>query len=114
MGLIPQSSSHQVAVNLLNLSHGQVEATYYKVFSNHEWLYKVAAAQPNVSPHLRHAYLVLANTMASDSGPDVYAVYAPRISTRNFKAFGYQWYRGHLGPQWGDQHIPLVISRSWR
>jgi arylsulfatase A-like enzyme len=48
--------------------------------------------------------------MASPAGPDVFVVFAPHVSTRNFKAHGYQWVAGHLGPQWGDQHIPLIIA----
>jgi hypothetical protein len=61
-------------------------------------------------PALRHAYVTLANTMAAASGPDVSAVFAPRTSTRQFVAYGYPWRAGHLGPQWDDQHIPLILA----
>jgi hypothetical protein len=62
-------------------------------------------------PALRHAYVTLANTMAAVSVPDVFAVFAPRVSTRQFVAYGYSWRAGHLGPQWEDQHIPLILAR---
>lgn len=110
IGLVQDSKSRAVARGIFRLGGSLIDATYYKVHRHGRWLYREAAVQPSLPRRLRAAYLTLADTMASDSGPDVYAVYAPGVSSRNFAAYGYQWRAGHLGPQWADQHIPLVIS----
>jgi arylsulfatase A-like enzyme len=53
---------------------------------------------------------MLANTDASAEGPEVLAVYAPHVTTGDRIAHGYHWWAGHLGPQWDEQHIPLLIA----
>ena len=110
IGIAQLNKSRAVAANIMRLGGSMIDATYYKVRHNGKWIYRAAAVQPSLSSAVRSAYLKLADTMASDTSADVWAVYAPHISSRYFKAHGYAWLQGHLGPQWGDQHIPLVIS----
>ncbi len=110
IGLREGNKSRAVAENVLRLGGKGVDATFYKVQERGVWAYQLAASQPGLPTAFLAACGTLANTMASASGPDVFVVLAPNVSTRNFKAHGYQWVAGHLGPQWGDQHIPLVIA----
>jgi Type I phosphodiesterase / nucleotide pyrophosphatase len=110
IGIVQDSKARAVASNILHLGGKKVDATLYKVFQHHHWQYRVAAAQPDVSPALSLAYRTLANTAAAASGPDILAILAPHVSARQIVVYGYSWKEGHLGPQWDDQHIPLVLS----
>jgi hypothetical protein len=110
MGIVQNGKARAVALNLFRLEGKAADATYYKVLVGKTWMYRLAAAQPSISKAELHAYVTLADTAAASSGPDVLGVFAPHVSSRNFAAYGYQWRAGHLGPQWDDQHIPLVIS----
>jgi hypothetical protein len=102
--------SELVAKRLARVGAGVVDAALYKVHQGNRWRYRIAAAQKHVSSALRKAYLNLANTAASPSGPDVLLVYAPHVTTRDFGVGPYAWVAGHLGPQWDDQHIPLIVA----
>ncbi len=110
IGILQDNRSRAVALNVFHLGGRHIDATYFKTFHHGRWSYQLAAAQPDIGPSLRHAYVTLVNTMAAAAGPDVFAVFAPHTSTRQFVAFGYPWRSGHLGPQWDDQHIPLVLA----
>jgi predicted AlkP superfamily pyrophosphatase or phosphodiesterase len=110
IGLVDDSKAQAVARNVFRLGGTAVDATYYKVEDHGQWQYRLAALQRGRPPGLEHAYAKLASTMASAAGPDVFVVFGPNISTRHTVAYGYVWKAGHLGPQWGDQHIPLVLS----
>ncbi|HZU11561.1 MAG TPA: alkaline phosphatase family protein [Chloroflexota bacterium] len=110
IGLTQDAKAPAVARNIFRFGGPLIDATYYKVETGGHWRYRAAAVQPWISSGVRAAYVRLADTMAADSGPDVYAVYAPGISSRYFLAHGYPWRAGHLGPQWADQHIPLILS----
>lgn len=110
IGLLQDRLAPAVARNVLRLGGKNVDATFYKVQRDGAWSYRLAAHQRGLPAPYLAACRTLADTMAAPAGPDVFAVFAPNISTRNFKAYGYQWVAGHLGPQWGDQHIPLVIA----
>jgi arylsulfatase A-like enzyme len=110
IGILPDSKSRAVALNVFRLGGNGVDATYYKVFQHGRWLYRLAAAQSGLSASLLESYGTLADTQASAAGPDVLADFAPHTSTRATVAYGYSWKAGHLGPQWDDQHIPLIFS----
>lgn len=110
IGLTDDAKAQQVAQNVFQLGGRSVDATYYKVLDHGQWRYRLAALQPGRSAALQQAYAKLASTMASDAGPDVFVVFAPHVSSRRTVAYGYSWRAGHLGPQWGDQHIPLILS----
>jgi arylsulfatase A-like enzyme len=110
IGILQDKKSRAVALNVFRLGGKGVDATYYKVFARGRWFYRLAAAQPGLSSSILHAYQTLADTEASAAGPDVLADFAPHMSTRATVAFGYSWQAGHLGPQWDDQHIPLILS----
>lgn len=110
IGLQDPKKGRAVAVNIARLGGVNVDAALYKTYAHKHWAYAVAAARRSVSRSLQSAYVQLADTMASAAGPDVFAIYAPRISTRTTMAYGYPWRAGHLGPQWDDQHIPLIIA----
>ena len=99
-----------MAQNVLRLGGSAVDATYYKVRVQGAWSYRLAASQPGLKPSLLHAFETLADTTASDAGPAVLAIFAPHASARQIVAYGYPWRAGHLGPQWDDQHIPLIIA----
>ena len=105
-----QEKAQQVAVNVAQLAGNLVDATFYKVFDHGRWLYRAASVQNNVPSSLQAAYRKLADTVAAESGPDVVAIFAPHVSTRQLVVYGYPWRAGHLGPQWDDQHIPLIIA----
>lgn len=110
IGIREQGKARAVAENVLRLGGRGVDATYYKVRQHGMWAYRLAAHQSDLSAAFLRACATLADTMAAPNGPDVFVVFAPHVATRDFKAHGYQWLAGHLGPQWGDQHIPLVMA----
>lgn len=110
IGLVDDSKARLVARNVFRLGGKAVDATYYKAENHGQWQYRLAALQTGRPAALEHAYAKLASTMASAAGPDVFVVFGPHVSTRRTVAYGYSWKAGHLGPQWGDQHIPLVLS----
>jgi len=53
---------------------------------------------------------LLANTVAGPPGPDVLVIYAPHVTTGDRPVGKYHWLSSHLGPQWQDQHIPLIVA----
>jgi arylsulfatase A-like enzyme len=110
IGIREDRKARAVAVNISRLGGERVDATYYKVRDHGRWSYRLAAARSAVPAPLRSAYRLLMDTVAAASGPDVLAVYAPHVSTRTTVAYGYSWRAGHLGPQWPDQHIPLILA----
>jgi len=110
LGITDDSKAALVARNLYRLATPFADATYYKVRLNGHWRYQLAQSRAGLSTRLLHAYVTLANTSASSSGPDVLAIFAPHVSSRATVAYGYSWQAGHLGPQWDDQHIPLIIA----
>lgn len=110
IGIVQHNRSRQVALNMFRLDGKKADATFYKVRIRGRWTYRLAAAQPYITAAARRAYAVLLQTQASNAGADVVVVLAPHTSTRNFAIYGYRWRAGHLGPQWDDQHIPLIIA----
>jgi arylsulfatase A-like enzyme len=110
IGLRQLSKARAVALNISRLGGSSVDATYYKVFARGRWFYRRAASTAGLSQRLKRAYLALTDTMAADTGPDVFAIFAPHTSSRQIDVHGYPWMQGHLGPQWDDQHIPLVLA----
>jgi Type I phosphodiesterase / nucleotide pyrophosphatase len=87
-----------------------IDATYYKTLVRGEWFYQPAYLRPDLPLELRRAFLMLANTAAAATGPDVVVDYVPHVTTGDRPTNGYHWLAGHLGPQWDDQHIPLIIA----
>jgi arylsulfatase A-like enzyme len=111
LGITNNSKALLVAQNVFRLGGPPVDATYYKLKTNQgRWRYRLAASRRGLSARLLNAYVTLANTSAASSGPDVLAIFAPHASSRALVAYGYPWQAGHLGPQWDDQHIPLIIA----
>jgi hypothetical protein len=110
MGIKESEKAKQVAVDVALLGGQDIEATFYKIFSNGKWQYRLAAARPSVSDALVRTYLSLVNTSACVDGADVVAIYPPHVTTGDHPVGKYHWVGGHLGPQWDEQHIPLVIA----
>jgi arylsulfatase A-like enzyme len=110
MGIGRLSTARAVASNVARLDGSEIDATYYKVFSHGRWSYKPAYESNALTVWMRRAYTTLLNSDASPSGADVFAVYAPHVTTGDREANGYHWFGGHLGPGWDEQHIPLIIS----
>lgn len=110
IGIRQADKARAVARRVAALGGDYIDATYYKTRARGAWTYRPAFVRSSVGPGLARAYLTLANTSADIDGPDVLAVYAPHVTTGDRPARGYHWVGGHLGPQWGDQHIPLIIS----
>lgn len=110
IGLREDSKGPQVARNLFKLSHGAADATYFKIHHGKQWTYREAAWRRTLSPSVRAAYRNLLDSTAAQSSADVIGILAPNTSTRSFVAYGYPWRAGHLGPQWDDQHIPLILA----
>ena len=110
IGLSDSSRAPAVATNIFRLGGNAVDATYAKVHTRHGWSYHLIESRPGLTPAVKDAYEVLANTQACASGPDVFIVLAPHVSARDIVAWGYHWEAGHLGPQWDDQHIPLIMA----
>jgi hypothetical protein len=110
VGIKEPEKAKQVAMNVALLGGSKVEATFYKTYADGSWKYRMAAARPSVSPELERAYLSLVNTSACPDGADVVAIYPPHVTTGDRPVGRYHWVGGHLGPQWDEQHIPLVIA----
>jgi hypothetical protein len=110
IGVVHTNRARAVAANIARLDGPEIDATFYKVDSHGNWSYKAAYDNPALTRPMRAAYQLLANTDASPSGGDVLGVYAPRVTTGDRPIGKYHWDGGHLGPQWDDQHIPLIIG----
>lgn len=110
MGIKYLSRARAVAHNVALLGGSDIDATYYKTMVHGQWQYRAAYVRPDLPYELRRAYLYLMNTAAAADGPDVLAVYAPHVTTGDRIARGYHWLGGHLGPQWDEQHIPLIMA----
>lgn len=111
-GIDPPGKARVLALNVAFLGGRNIDATYYKVRVKGRWSYRPAFAQKRVGRQLRRAYLMLCNTIAAAAGPEVLAIYAPHVTTGDRATPGHQyhWLAGHLGPQWDEQHIPLVLA----
>ena len=99
-----------VARNVARLGGISIDATYYKTLDRGKWAYRAAYVRSDLPYRVRHAYATLMATDASADGPEVFAVYAPHVTTGDRISNGYHWLGGHLGPGWEDQHIPFVIA----
>lgn len=110
IGIRELDKARAVALKVAALGGIRIDATFYKTVRHGLWSYHLASARHYLPPELIATYRALADTMASATGPDVVAVYAPHITTGDRPAHGYHWLAGHLGPQWDEQHIPLVIE----
>jgi arylsulfatase A-like enzyme len=110
IGISDMRQSRSVALNVARLGGTAIDATYYVTRQNGSLRFRAAYTRPGLSSRLRHAYATLVNTDAPDAGGDVIAVYAPHVTTGDRVANGYHWLAGHLGPQWDEQHIPLIIA----
>lgn len=110
LGIRETWKARQVAQNVARLGGGAIDAVYYKVAERGEWLYRSAYVRDGLPPLLPRAYQYLVNTAASPSGPDVLAIYAPHTTTGDRIVNGRHWLSGHLGPQWDEQHIPLILA----
>ena len=102
--------ARRVALNIAHLGSTGIEVSFYKVHRGDSWTYGAAWVRPGLPRALVSAYTRLMNTMAAPDGPDVFAVYEPHTTTGDRIARGFHWTGGHLGPEWDDQHIPLVIA----
>ncbi|GAC1464245.1 MAG: hypothetical protein PVSMB7_07000 [Chloroflexota bacterium] len=110
IGIKEPGKARQVARNIAVLGGDLIDATYYRRMQRNSWSYRAAYSRSDLSLPLRRQLLSLANTVASNEGPDVLAFYAPHITTGDRIVRGYHWLAGHLGPQWDDQHIPLILA----
>lgn len=112
IGIADMSKSRAVALNVAHLGGKAIDATYYAASTGGGLHFRLAYSRPGLPATLLRAYGTLVNTDQPDAGGDVIAVYAPHVTTGNRIANGYIWRGGHLGPQWDDQHIPLIIAGS--
>ena len=110
IGIADESKSRGVALNVAHLGGAAIDATYYATTVHGRQVFRAAYVRPGLSPGVLRAYNSLVNTEEPDAGGDVIAVYAPHVTTGNRVANGYQWLAGHLGPQWDEQHIPLIVA----
>jgi arylsulfatase A-like enzyme len=110
LGIAQTGLARTVAANVARLGGSSIDATLYEVHQHGIWSFKFAYVKSDVPYHLRQAYELLADTSAADDGPNVIGVYAPGVTTGDRPARGYHWLAGHLGPQWPDQHIPMIVS----
>lgn len=110
VGIKEPEKAKQVALNVALLGGSDIEATFYKTYTGGGWEYRLAAKSPSVTAALERTYLSLVNTSACRDGADVIAVYPPHVTTGDRPVGPYHWVGGHLGPQWDEQHIPLLIA----
>jgi arylsulfatase A-like enzyme len=110
IGIRELNKARAVALNVVRLDGHAVDASFYKVRARGQWMYRVAYMRPDLPYRVRQAYEMLVATDASASGAEVMIDYGPHITTGDRIANGYHWWGGHLGPQWDDQHIPLIIA----
>lgn len=110
IGIRELAKAKSVAKNVVSRDAPLIDAVYYKSHSHGRWLYRPAWLDGHLSKTLRDAYLNLVDTTACREGPEVFVVYKPHVTTGDRPVRGYHWVGGHLGPQWDDQHIPLLIA----
>jgi arylsulfatase A-like enzyme len=110
LGITDERKSRSVALNVARLGGKAIDATYFATKGRGGPEFHVAYARPGLSARVLHAYDSLVNTEEPDAGGDVIVIYAPHVTTGKRAAHGYQWLAGHLGPQWDEQHIPLIIA----
>jgi Type I phosphodiesterase / nucleotide pyrophosphatase len=110
IGIREPQKARAVALQAARMGATDIDATFYKVFKNGTFQYRLAFLHSGLPVQLRRAFQVLADTDASESGPDVIVNYAPHITTGDRPAYQYHWLAGHLGPQWDEQHIPLYVA----
>jgi arylsulfatase A-like enzyme len=110
IGIREVLKARAVAANAARLAGKSIDAALYRTRSGNGWTYRVASAQKSVPARLLQAYIDLADTSAADDGPDVVLDYAPHVTTGDRPVGRYHWLAGHLGPQWDEQHIPLIIA----
>ena len=87
-----------------------VDAVFYKTGSGASWNYVAQYLDSSLSVRFAQTVRYLLSTMVSDVSPDVVAVTSPDTGTGDthlgpFRRTGAGW-----GLQWGNQHIPLIIS----
>ncbi len=110
IGIKELQKARAVALNVARLGGGSIDATYYKTLEHGEWSYRAAYVRSDLPYRVSQAYAMLMATNASADGPEVFAVYAPHVTTGDRISNGYHWLGGHLGPGWEDQHIPFVLA----
>jgi arylsulfatase A-like enzyme len=110
IGITEEKKSRSVALNVARLGGKAIDATYFASADSGGPLFRLAYARPGLSPGVLRVYNSLVNTEEPDAGGDVIVIYAPHVTTGTRVANGYQWLAGHLGPQWDEQHIPLIIA----
>lgn len=110
IGISDMAKSRDVAMNVARVGGRAIDATYYATRAGGTLSFRAAYTRPGLSPGVPRAYQSLINTDEPDAGGDVIAVYAPHVTTGDRVANGYHWLAGHLGPQWDEQHIPLIIA----
>lgn len=110
IGIKELQKARAVAVNVGRLGGVSIDATYYKTVARGKWAYRPAYIRSDLPYRVRQAYAALMATDASADGPEVFAVYAPHVTTGDRISNGYHWLGGHLGPGWEDQHIPFVLA----
>lgn len=84
-------------------------ALYRTISGNSSSFQAVPSTARALGPALTRAYVDLANTFASPSGPDVVLPYKEDSLGLVLHGYGPHW-GYHGGLSWGVQHIPLVIS----
>jgi arylsulfatase A-like enzyme len=110
IGITDVRKSRAVALNVARLGGAAIDATYYVTGKGRAMHFQAAYTRPGLSKAVLRAYGALVATEQPDAGGDVIAVYAPHVTTGDRAANGYDWLAGHLGPQWDEQHIPLIVA----
>jgi len=110
IGIRQPDRARAVALEVARLGGAAIDTTYYKRLHAGVWSYATAYTRASLTVRMRQAFQMLADTDASAEGPEVLAMYAPHVTTGDRIANGYHWWAGHFGPQWDEQHIPLLIS----
>lgn len=110
IGIKESRKAHAVAVNVHRLGGPLIDATYYKVHRGGIWRYRPAYVRSDLPYYLRSAYAQLVDTSASPAGADVIVLYAPHVTTGDRPIHQFHWVGGHLGGDWDEQHIPLMLE----
>jgi arylsulfatase A-like enzyme len=95
-----------VGENIMRLNNPNIRAVYFR--RPGQTVYQRVVGGRDLVPGSDAANLYLLNTMAGPTAPQVAVVLRANASVRGTNEVN--WHGDHGGPNWGAQHIPLILS----
>jgi hypothetical protein len=110
VGLRVSLQSQPVAQAIQQAQLRNVDAVYYRSGSTNSSVYKPQYLNPDVPASFSSALDYLLSTMTASYAPDVVVIYRPGTLVTVSNGSSPPRQAGSLGPQWPDQHIPLIVA----